>query len=87
MLEESVYIAYHGRECFFVFLLYFMIIFPLHTFLLYIYIYIGLIKFDTTREHDTNPIRFLRVCVEYNRIWVIFMLTRLTRLINGSYLC
>ena len=28
---------------------------------------LGLTKFDTIREHDTNPTRFLRVCVEYNR--------------------
>ena len=33
MLEENLYITYHDRECFFVFLLFFMIIFPLHTFL------------------------------------------------------
>ena len=50
-------------------------------------VHIGLIKFDTTCEHDTNPTRFLRVWVEYNRVLVIFMLTRLTRLINGSYSC
>ena len=48
---------------------------------------LGLAKFDTTREHDTNPTRFLRVWVEYNRVWVISVLTRLTRLINGSYSC
>ena len=48
---------------------------------------VGLAKFDTTREHDTNPTQFLRVWVEYNRIWVIFVLTRLTRLINESYSC
>ena len=30
---------------------------------IYIYIYIGLEKFDTIRKHDTNPIRFLQVCV------------------------
>ena len=46
---------------------------------------VGLTKFDTTREHDTNPIWFLRVWVEYNRVWVIFVLTLLTRLIIGSY--
>ena len=48
---------------------------------------LGPAKFDTTREHDTNPTLFLRVWVEYNRVWVIFVLTRLTRLINGSYSC
>ena len=48
---------------------------------------VGLAKFDTTREHDTNPTRFLRVWVEYNRVWVISVLTRLTRLINGLYSC
>ena len=48
---------------------------------------VGLVKFDLTREHDTNPTRFLWVWVEYNRVWVIFVLTRLTRLINGSYSC
>ena len=48
---------------------------------------VGLAKFDTTREHDTNPTRFWWVWVEYNRVWVISMLTRLTRLINGSYSC
>ena len=46
---------------------------------------VGLTKFDTTQEHDMNPTRFLWVLVEYNRVFVIFMLTRLTRLINGSY--
>ena len=48
---------------------------------------VGLAKFDTTREHNTNPTQFLRVWVEYNHVWVIFVLTRLTRLINGSYSC
>ena len=48
---------------------------------------IGLAKFDTTCEHDTNPTLFWRVWVEYNRVWVISVLTRLTRLINGSYSC
>ena len=48
---------------------------------------LGLAKFDTTREHDTNPTRFWWVWVEYNRVWVISVLTRLTRLINGSYSC
>ena len=51
------------------------------------YMQLGLAKFDTTREHDTNLTRFLRVWVEYNRVWVIFVLTRLIRLINGSYSC
>ena len=46
---------------------------------------VGLVKFDTIWEHDTNPTRFLLVWVEYNSIWVIFVLTCLTRLINGSY--
>ena len=27
--------------------------------------YVGLIKFDTTREYDMNPTRFLRVWIEY----------------------
>ena len=48
---------------------------------------VGLAKFDTAREHDTNPTRFWWVWVEYNRVWVISVLTRLTRLINGSYSC
>ena len=48
---------------------------------------LGPTKFDATQEHDTNPTRFLRVWVEYNHVWVIFVLTRLTRLINGSYSC
>ena len=46
-----------------------------------------LVKFDTTHEHDMNQIRFLWVWVEYNRVLVIFVLIRLTRLINESYLC
>ena len=46
-----------------------------------------LAKFDTICEHDTNSTRFLQVLVEYNRVLVIFVLTRLTRLINGSYSC
>ena len=46
---------------------------------------VGLAKFDMTCEHDTNPTRFLRVWVKYNCVWVIFVLTRLTRLISGSY--
>ena len=54
---------------------------------IYIYIYIGLIKFDLIYEHDKNPTRFLWVWIEYNRVWIIFVLTRLTRLINGSYSC
>ena len=48
---------------------------------------IGLIKFDTTCEHDTNLTRFWWVWIEYNRVWVISVLTRLIRLINGSYSC
>ena len=41
----------------------------LHFNLLYLAcIYIGPAKFDTTRAHDTNPTRFLRVLVEYNRV-------------------
>ena len=48
---------------------------------------LGLTKFDTTRKQNTNPTRFLRVWVEYNRVLVIFVLTRLTRLINESYSC
>ena len=43
---------------------------------------VGLAKFDPIREHDSNPTRFLWVLVEYNRVWIIFVLTRLTRLIN-----
>ena len=43
---------------------------------------LGLTKFDSIREHDTNQTRFLRVWVEYNRVWVIFVLTRLTHLMN-----
>ena len=42
--------------------------------------FIGLAKFNTTCEHDTNPTWFLRVWVEYNRVWVIFVLTCLTRI-------
>ena len=41
------------------------------------YITVGLTKFDTTGEHDTNLTRFLRIYVEYNRVFVIFVLTRL----------
>ena len=48
---------------------------------------LGLVKFGTTREYDTNIIRFLWVCVEYNYIWVIFMLIQLICFINGSYSC
>ena len=48
---------------------------------------IGSANFDTTREHDMNPTRLLRVWVEYYRVWVIFVLTCLTRLINVSYSC
>ena len=48
---------------------------------------LGLVKFDPIREHDTNPTWFLWVWVEYNRVLVIFVLTRLTRLINESYSC
>ena len=46
---------------------------------------LGLAKFDTTREHKTNLTRFLWVWIEYNCVCGIFVLTRLTRLINGSY--
>ena len=48
---------------------------------------LGLIKFDTTHDHDTNLTRFLWVWVEYNRVLVILVLTRLTCLINRSYSC
>ena len=51
----------------------------------FVTVHVGLLKFDPTREHDTNPTRFLWVWVKYNRVWVIFVLTRLTRLINGPY--
>ena len=63
---------------------------------IYIYIYIyyfesnsqlGLTKFDTTREYETNPTRFLQVLIKYNRVWIISVLTRLTCLINMSYPC
>ena len=36
----------------------------------YILFYLGLVKFDLTREHNTNPIRFLWVLVEYNDVCV-----------------
>ena len=48
---------------------------------------VGLVKFNSIREHDTNLTRFLWVWVEYNCVWVILVLTYLTRLINGSYSC
>ena len=57
------------------------------------YIYSGeeekfTVKFDTIREPDTNLTRlFLRVWVEYNRVLVKFVLSRMTRLINGLYKC
>ena len=54
---------------------------------LYAWAKVGLVKFDTTREHDTNLTRFWWVWVEYNRVLVISVLTRLIRLINGSYSC
>ena len=34
----------------------------------FVIFFLGLAKFDTTREHDTNSTRFLQVLVEYNRV-------------------
>ena len=56
-------------------------------FILYYYVHVGLVKFDTICEHDMNLTQFLRVWIEYIRIWVIFMLTHLTHFINESYSC
>ena len=48
---------------------------------------VGVAKFDTTREPDmTNPF-INRSWIEPKRVRVIFGLTRLTRLINGSCSC
>ena len=43
-------------------------------------------KFDMTRQHDSKSTRLLRVWVYYNWVWVGFVSTRLTRLINGLFL-
>ena len=48
---------------------------------------LGVTKSDTTRKPDTTNPFINRLWVEAKRVWVIFGLTRLTCLINGSCSC
>ena len=44
-------------------------------------------KFDTIRQHNSKLTRNLWVWIDYNRVWVKFMSTHLTHLINGLFSC